>query len=80
MAAYRYNDGSSPNSAENSGTVTSEANGTKFMEPYGKDDSDIVGAASAERGGKRGGSITNLSHSLNGASAVVNTDKPKPMT
>lgn len=37
---------------------------------YGKDNSDVTGSKSQERGtGKMGGSITNLSHSLSGSSA-----------
>lgn len=42
---------------------------TVIMEPYGKDDSDVTGAAGKERVGSFGGSITNLSHSLTGVSA-----------
>lgn len=55
---------------KNHGTVTSSAGGTKFMEPYGKDDSDYTGANHVEQNPhKMGGSITNLSHSLSGTSA-----------
>lgn len=55
---------------KNHGTVMSSADGTKFMEPYGKDDSDVVGSAKKERNPHNiGGSITNLSHSLSGTSA-----------
>jgi len=56
-------------SKKNHGTVTSTVGRMKFKEAYGKDDSDVTGSASDERGGSRGGSTTNLSHSLSGASA-----------
>jgi hypothetical protein len=56
-------------SKKNHGTVMSTADGTKFMEPYGKDDSDVTGPASKERAGKFGGGMTDLSHSLSGTSA-----------
>lgn len=42
---------------------------TVLVEAFGKDDSDVTGSASKERGGKFGGSMTNLSHSLTGTSA-----------
>lgn len=42
----------------------------KWIEAYGKDDSDVTGSAKMERDPhKMGGSITNLSHSLSGTSA-----------
>jgi hypothetical protein len=56
-------------SKKNHGTVMSSADGSKFMEPYGKDDSDVTGPASKERVGKFGGGMTDLSHSLTGTSA-----------
>ncbi len=56
-------------SKKNHGTVMSSADGTKFMEPYGKDDSDVTGPASKERVGKFGGGMNDLSHSLSGTSA-----------
>ena len=37
----------------------------KFNTPYGKDDSDFVGSAAHERGGKMGGGVNNVSDSLN---------------
>jgi hypothetical protein len=59
-----------PVSKKNHGIEKSSAGGTKFMEPYGKDDSDVVGSAMMERNPhKMGGSITNLAHSLSGTSA-----------
>lgn len=55
---------------KNHGTVKSSASGTKFMEPYGKDDSDWTGPNHKEQNPhSMGGSITNLSHSLTGCSA-----------
>lgn len=54
---------------KNHGTVKTRADGSTIMEAFGKDDSDVVGSASQERGGKMGGGITNLSHSLSGTSA-----------
>lgn len=42
-------------------------NGSKWVESYGKDNSDV--RVPDERGGKMGGSITNLAHSLSGTSA-----------
>lgn len=60
---------------KNHGTVkstypTNSEGKTVIMEPYGKDDSDVVGAARMERNPHSiGGSITNLSHSLTGVSA-----------
>lgn len=55
---------------KNHGTVKSSAGGTKFLEPYGKDDSDVAGSANKERNPHNmGGSITNLAHSLTGVSA-----------
>jgi hypothetical protein len=54
---------------KNHGTVKSSAGGTKFMEAYGKDDSDYAGSASKERGGSMGGGINNLAHSLTNTSA-----------
>lgn len=42
----------------------------KFIEAYGKDDSDVTGSAAKERNPHTmGGSITNLAHSLSGTSA-----------
>ncbi len=54
---------------KNHGTVKTRVDGSTIMEAYGKDDSDVVGAASKERVGKFGGGMTNLSHSLSGTSA-----------
>lgn len=54
---------------KNHGVVKSKIDGATVMEAYGKDDSDVCGSASTERGGKMGGGITNLSHSLSGTSA-----------
>jgi hypothetical protein len=54
---------------KNHGTVTESIEGAKLVTSYGKDGSDYTGSAAAERGGKMGGSITNLSHSLSGTSA-----------
>jgi hypothetical protein len=48
---------------------TSIGKGQTFERSYGKDNSDHVGMKSAERGGKLGGSTTNLDHSISGASA-----------
>lgn len=56
-------------SKKNHGVVKSKIDGGTILESYGKDDSDVTGSASKERGGKLGGSITNLSHSLSGTSA-----------
>jgi hypothetical protein len=51
-------------------TVESLGNGTKFVEAYGKDNSDVTGKAKHERSPhSMGGSINNLSHSLSGTSA-----------
>lgn len=62
--------GMSPSSGSNDGTVTSSADGTKFMEAYGKDDSDYHGKASDERRPTNvAGGIDNLAHSLTGTSA-----------
>lgn len=62
--------GTGPGGDSNSGTVQSSEAGTKFLEAYGKDDSDISGKANAERRPNNvAGSITNLSHSLTGTSA-----------
>lgn len=59
-----------PNSKKsNAGLVRSSAGGSKFIESFGKDDSDFTGTAKAERGRELGGGITNLAHSLTGASA-----------
>lgn len=54
---------------KNHGTVKTKVDGSTIMEAFGKDDSDVVGSAKHERGGKMGGGITNLSHSLSGTSA-----------
>ena len=56
-------------SKKNHGVKMTAVDGTKFLEAYGKDDSDVTGSAMEERAGKMGGGITNLSHSLNGTSA-----------
>jgi hypothetical protein len=62
--------GKGPGGDSNSGTVKSSADGTTFLEAYGKDDSDVTGKANAERRPNNvAGSITNLSHSLTGTSA-----------
>lgn len=59
-----------PNSKKsNAGLVRSSAGGSKFIESFGKDDSDFTGPAKAERGRELGGSVTNLAHSLAGTSA-----------
>lgn len=59
-----------PIKKKNHGVVKSSAGGTKFMESYGKDDSDVSGSPDMERNPhSMGGSITNLSHSLSGTSA-----------
>lgn len=49
--------------------VAGSEGGTIIMESYGKDDSDVCMSASSERGGKMGGSMTNLAHSITGSSA-----------
>lgn len=56
---------------KNGGMVTEKmSNGSRWMDAYGKDDSDVAGSAKMERGPhKMGGSITNLAHSLSGTSA-----------
>ena len=57
-------------SKKNHGIVKSKIDGATVMEAYGKDDSDVTGSASKERGPhSMGGGITNLSHSLSGTSA-----------
>ncbi len=56
-------------SKKNHGTVMASAGGSKIMEAYGKDDSDVTGPASKERAGKFGGGPENLAHSLTGTSA-----------
>lgn len=56
-------------SKKNHGIVKSKIDGATVMEAFGKDDSDVTGSASKERGGKFGGGISNLSHSLSGTSA-----------
>lgn len=56
-------------SKKNHGTVKTRVDGSTIMESYGKDDSDVVGAASKERVGKFGGGMSDLSHSLTGTSA-----------
>jgi hypothetical protein len=54
----------------NHGCVKSSAGkGMRFDEPYGKDDSGFTGSATAERGKKMGGSVTNMAHSLSSTSA-----------
>ena len=51
-------------------TVESLGNGTKWVEAYGKDDSDVTGKAKMERSPhSMGGGIDNLSHSLSGTRA-----------
>lgn len=53
----------------NDGIVKSKGgNGATIQTPFGKDSSDYCGSASDERGGKMGGSTSNLDHSLTGAS------------
>lgn len=55
---------------KNGGTVTESGGGsTKIMTSYGKDDSDYAGSMSKERGGKFGGGMEDLSHSLTNTSA-----------
>lgn len=61
--------GMTPNMAGNDGVAQSSSGSTKFLESYGKDDSDYTGPRAKERGGNRGGGIDNLSHSLSGTSA-----------
>lgn len=56
-------------SKKNHGVVKTTVDGTKFLESYGKDDSDVTGSAKDERKMNIGGGITNLSHSLSGTSA-----------
>lgn len=56
-------------SKKNHGTKTESADGSKIMTAYGKDSSDVTGSMAQERGGKMGGSMTDLSHSLSGTSA-----------
>lgn len=56
-------------SKKNHGTTVENVMGSKIMTAYGKDDSDVTMSASKERGGKMGGSMTDLSHSLSGSSA-----------
>lgn len=51
----------------NDGCVTTGSGATKIKMAYGKDSSDFVGSQSAERGKKLGGSVNDISHSLNGA-------------
>lgn len=40
-----------------------------IVEAFGKDDSNFNGSAQMERGKKPGGSVTDLGHSLSGATA-----------
>lgn len=57
----------------NDGTVTkSGPRGTKLVTDFGRDDSNYAGSASDEQGGGMGGSVTNLDHSIKGATANQN--------
>lgn len=56
-------------SKKNHGHVKTRVEGSTIVEAYGKDDSDVCGSASKERGGTLSGGINNLSHSLSGTSA-----------
>lgn len=59
-----------PNQSKSGGKVNSAVDGTKFVEAFGKDDSDYSGSASMERYGKKmGGGKTDISHSIKGATA-----------
>ena len=54
----------------NHGEVRTEAKGATIVQSFGKDCSDYTGSATEERGKKLKGDVNNLSHSLNGATAV----------
>ena len=54
-------------SKKNHGVVDTKHGGMTIRESYGKDDSDVTMSAAKERGGKMGGSTTNLP-GINGAS------------
>lgn len=57
-------------SKKNHGVQVSSMNGSKWVESYGKDDSNITGPANKERNPHNmGGGIDNLSHSLSGTRA-----------
>ncbi|MFT3987182.1 hypothetical protein [Aestuariivirga sp.] len=56
-------------SKKNHGVVKTTVDGTKFLESYGKDDSDVTGSARDERKMNIGGGINDLSRSLIGATA-----------
>lgn len=59
-----------PNQSKNGATVKSTVDGTKFIEAFGKDDSDYSGSAKMERYGKeKAGGKSSLDHSIKGASA-----------
>ncbi len=57
-------------SKKNHGVTTTSQMGSKWVESYGKDDSDVTGSAGKERNPHNmGGGIDNLSHSLSGCKA-----------
>ncbi|MCP5014628.1 MAG: hypothetical protein GY938_05015 [Ketobacter sp.] len=59
----------------NSGvSTTSGKRGMKVKNSFGRDNSDVSGSASQERGGKAGGGKSNLSHSLSGTKANQSAD------
>lgn len=65
----------------NGGSVSTKVDkGTTILESYGKDQSDYNGPASKERIGKFGGGMSDLSHSLTGASANQGKSGSNPMT
>ena len=61
----------------NDGTVVKKGPmGTKLVTDYVRDNSNYAGSASDEQGGGMGGSITNLGHSISGATANM-SGEPK---
>lgn len=50
-------------------TKTSSKRGQSIRTDYGRDNSDVSGSTAEERGGKRGGGVKNLAHSIPGSSA-----------
>lgn len=54
-------------SKKNHGTVDTKHGAMIIRDSYGKDDSDVTMSAAKERGGKMGGSTTNIP-GVNGAS------------
>ena len=65
-----------PNGEAGGGVVKSTSGSQKFIEAFGHDSSDVVGSIEQSRYGKgMGGGMSDISHSIKGASANLSGTK-----